>query len=400
MKRFVLAALLVCTPAAAQEHGFDPKDPHFWKKIDAANGVAGKNLFSDAESLKVIEEHIVADDTKKSTLGVLMRKARTDYAFAKKLQLVIRDIRKQFPEKFPGPFVVDGDFGRRSIWNFVRLFQEEETRERLEGALAENAIALNEETKNKFQKELLSGNSVVRAVAQINQTQRRNDDCPPVQESTPVVVLDKTADVRDKKIEKTKPPYPPPPPHEGGLLGPAQAVQLAMAEPLKMVGKGKLPGGGDSLPGCVFKNSKVFVVYDNCTAKEQQATSVTIYSISGGKVQMYIENSAAQAQPISILRRNSYDRNWYINYVPTPALSANSSFAQVTNYLRENEDASSTLGACTTGGMMKAAPGSSCSGSASKYQSEWMSGADGFWSNPPEEWYSFLKKMRQNVGGK
>lgn len=167
---------------------------------------------------------------------------------------------------------------------------------------------------------------------------------------------------------------------------------------LRFLGK-KLMQGSISVKSCIFENDRVVVVYGNCTSrKEAPATSIKILSKSGGMISTYIENSDAMEKrgPISTHPRSNYDRSWKVSFIASPEILS-SDLYEIESAMNAKTDI------CYTNADLQPLPGSpefgnprsACTGSLRNEIENWSSLGLEFWREPGQDWYRFLREMRQ-----
>lgn len=173
-------------------------------------------------------------------------------------------------------------------------------------------------------------------------------------------------------------------------LSPQKALSLLNSEELKFIGRDIMPGSGQNR-SCVFQNSKVYVVYNNCMSSKNEApvTDFQIIQKTGGEISFYNENS--QSRPNSTLKREQYDSTWRISYAPSNP-PKDSTLKSIKQYFTDNENNSSY---CFIGESFKAKEEAkaSCSESMNSFRDEWATETESFWKNPTSDWYSTQLKL-------
>lgn len=188
-------------------------------------------------------------------------------------------------------------------------------------------------------------------------------------------------------------------PEQGGVVSPAEAVDLVSSGQLAYHGRGLLPGS-DTVGSCVYSNAKVYVIIHACRkdGKESPVTNIDIITKSGLKTNYYIENSDQTERTIgttSQVRRENYDRAWNVSYQELGPVPATYSLESMRSYLQNGQN---NIGDnCNVGGMMVKDPVARCSGAIKDRLNQWGPGATQFSREPTEAWYSFLKTMRQKA---
>jgi hypothetical protein len=174
-------------------------------------------------------------------------------------------------------------------------------------------------------------------------------------------------------------------------LSPQKALALLNSEELKFIGRDLMPGSGQNR-SCIFQNSKVYVVYNNCMSSKNEAP-VTDFQIiqksGGGEISFYNENS--HSKPNSTLKREQYDSTWRISYIPTSP-PKDSTVKGIKQYFTDNENSTSY---CYIGESFKAKQESkvACSENMNGYKDQWSKETESFWNNPPSDWYSTQTKL-------
>lgn len=132
------------------------------------------------------------------------------------------------------------------------------------------------------------------------------------------------------------------------------------------------------------------------SGKEAPSLDVEILPIEGGLSSFYVESSEQSERlgTIGQLRRDTYDRNWRVSFQNSPKLKVGMTVAEISNYLQGIQMMS---GACVVGGMMKVDPRPFCSGNAKELLADWGVPARTFWDDPSEDYYTFIKKVRELV---
>ena len=178
-----------------------------------------------------------------------------------------------------------------------------------------------------------------------------------------------------------------------------QALDDINSEDLKFVGRDKMPGA-DLNKACVYKNSKIYLIYNNCMAnkKESSTSEIEVISKNGGIFRFYAENFDLST-PNSKLKRSQYNGTWDIRYIAGEA-PGNLNMTAIKSYLESN---SGRDGVCWVGSSGKAQDLSSkavCYGTKlSDKLNDWGPSAESFWLNPSDDYYSTLVKLRKLVEG-
>jgi len=171
------------------------------------------------------------------------------------------------------------------------------------------------------------------------------------------------------------------------IYTPAEAFADVMSEPLVYVGRDYVDPitdeNGQVIPGgnlsCIYRNSKVYIVHDGCRPNHTMtltALTLTIYSRSGGSVEMYQEaNQGAyniqQAGP-------NFNGSWRVSSKETPAISGQPNFSQMAAYVRQRKTDYSYSHYCSM-----SSPTPRCYGPrAAEAQDEWAASVTDLWNRP------------------
>ena len=178
------------------------------------------------------------------------------------------------------------------------------------------------------------------------------------------------------------------------IFTPQQALIDLNAEDLKFVGRELMPGSGQNR-SCLFQNSKVIVIYDNCMSSKKEApvTGIKIISKRGGEMEFYVENASSGS--VSKMTRSQYDSTWRISYSDSNPPAA-STVNGVKKYMQDNEVNQKF---CYIGESFKAnvEAQATCSAAIAFDKTKWTNSAESFWQNPPEAWYTTQTKLRKLV---
>ncbi|MDR3607822.1 MAG: hypothetical protein P4M08_10635 [Oligoflexia bacterium] len=179
-------------------------------------------------------------------------------------------------------------------------------------------------------------------------------------------------------------------------LTPDTAVNLALAEPLKFVGRGMM--GNEDIPGCAFRNSQVYVVYDYCTRGAAGEVGVTIYTADGQSVHIHVASTSENGQDAhrnvadASLYSQGYPPNWTL-YVELNAPNGRSpdpsSFKQIAAH--EKLDKNMVCNVDRDGIYNHDAD---CGGNASLTQN-WLPAAQRFAAAPSAGWFELLGKLHK-----
>lgn len=178
---------------------------------------------------------------------------------------------------------------------------------------------------------------------------------------------------------------------------PQKAIADINSGALKFVGRELMPGSGQNYT-CIYKNEKVFVLYNNCMASkvEAPATDIQVISPNGDLIRYYVENFT-NTTPISETPREKYSGTWTVEYTKLAPLKLNSSIAQIKKFIGESDNAS---GGCWIGEMGKAQDSNTiaeCHGTMNEALPNWKSNAESFWKTPGNDWAQVQLSLRSTV---
>lgn len=216
-----------------------------------------------------------------------------------------------------------------------------------------------------------------------------------------------SVDAGTSKVEHSTPPPPPvAPPPDAALDSPAavpadaavpedapplaplytidEALDDALSGPLTFIGTGDWYGLF-SIHACAYRNARVIVVNEYCTAKETPAFGLTVLSPTRGRTHVYAEAEA----PISTVER----RDYLAFRVETEAPAAEPiSLAVTYAELRawDERRALARSGACYVG-----TDGKGCldAPAASNIES-WTTAGEAFVAEPGDRWRRIVKALR------
>jgi hypothetical protein len=190
----------------------------------------------------------------------------------------------------------------------------------------------------------------------------------------------------------------PAPLREEALLEPVEALELVQSEPLKYVGS-FYPSNSESgkIPSCLFRNSKVTVMYTYCRKSEAPALSFTVYSnvTERGNIRFYAEGNG---RPVSQLDRQEYVQYmWkFLARTNTPGYRSDFSAKEYSEYYdREIKDYH--LGCYIWEQYGHPDLKAKCVAPFDAQSDSWLPGAVQFWHEPPAAWYLVQKDLRQLV---
>ncbi len=180
---------------------------------------------------------------------------------------------------------------------------------------------------------------------------------------------------------------------------PQKAIADLNSGKLVFMGRDLFPGS-DQNRTCVFKNEKIYLLYNNCMSsrKEAPALSIEIIDHNGNTTSFYVENSHKNSGTISAMQRSQYDSNWTIGHKVYNKLGSNETMSGLKNYVKDRYD--NTKGACYIGGVIKAQDPSTkpvCFGDLESSLSLWGSEAKKFWDKPGDIWFSTQQNLRSII---
>lgn len=185
----------------------------------------------------------------------------------------------------------------------------------------------------------------------------------------------------------------------GETIGPVQALAMVNSGQLKYNGRGMLPGS-DTVGSCVYSNAQVYVIVHACRrdGREAPALNIDIITRDGQKTNFYIENSEQTDRTVGMpsqVRRQNYDRAWRVSYQQLGPVPETFSFDSMRPYLQNG--VGRIQHNCYVGGMMNQDGVATCNGDLMNEQRNWGPGANEFYNEPGDAFYSFLRSMRQKV---
>jgi hypothetical protein len=184
-----------------------------------------------------------------------------------------------------------------------------------------------------------------------------------------------------------------------GLLTPEAAIALALSDDLKWDGRANISGDG-AMPSCVFKNSKVTIVYDYCAKGAVAEVSMTIYTHDGRSVHFDVASESENGQNAhrnvgdSSLYGNGYPANWqwYVELSSPSSGSAPdlSNFPKVAKY--HNDLSAHTMNCEVDRDPGGYNPTANCSGSPA-LNSTWLPDAQSFAQKPSADWFTLVNQL-------
>lgn len=180
------------------------------------------------------------------------------------------------------------------------------------------------------------------------------------------------------------------------LATPAEAIDLAMAKPLKYVGLYLDPGSeSGTMKTCVFRNEDVTVIYEYCRKVEAPAVSIRIFvNASNSSINMYAEG---ELDPSTIRRDAYFDPLWRVRAAYNlPSFKRDMTPGELRDY---DVETSNQIG-CSVFFMQNIGLFERCfenTGMDEEATAAWIEKASAFWHEPSETWYEFQKLMRTKV---
>lgn len=161
------------------------------------------------------------------------------------------------------------------------------------------------------------------------------------------------------------------------------ALDDIAASPLVFIGTGE-GFGNASIHACAYRNARVLVVNEYCTAKETPALGLIVVSPTRGYIKIYVEADTA----ISTLKRADYQT--FRTEVEPPleddAVKLSFTYAELTAWDRRRYNKHGP--AC-----WYANSEDSCSGGLTPRLAPWSESAKAFIDEPPESWYALTKDL-------
>ncbi len=182
------------------------------------------------------------------------------------------------------------------------------------------------------------------------------------------------------------------------LMTPSEALKLANSEPLKYIGK-YIPSDSVSgkIPSCVFRNSKITLIYHYCTKSEAPALSLTIHNRdnSKGHVKFYAEGDG---RPVSQIHRNEYEQYFWKVYANpnSPGYSHDFSAEKYSSYYTSML-AARMFGCYVTEYVGQPGVAVSCTANYKDQQKKWEPQSLVFWKQPPKSWYKLQLQLRAQI---
>jgi hypothetical protein len=162
-----------------------------------------------------------------------------------------------------------------------------------------------------------------------------------------------------------------------------EAFDDIAAGPLVFVGRGEWFGNA-SIKACAYRNARVIVVNEYCTATETPALGLVVISPTRGRLKIYAEAESA----ISTLQRSDYIT--FRAEVEEPATDEPAALAFTYAELRAWDERryNAHHGACWYANAEE-----SCSMGHSGQLAAWSESAKAFIDDPPEAWYRLAKDL-------
>jgi hypothetical protein len=166
-----------------------------------------------------------------------------------------------------------------------------------------------------------------------------------------------------------------------------EALEDVAASPLEFIGTGEWFGNA-SIHACAYRNARVIVVNEYCTANEMPALGLIVISPTRGRLKIYAEADAA----ISTLTRADYQTFNAEVQPPLQCEPATLEFSYAELNAWEERRYNSHEGACWYANAEE-----SCSGGLLPQLEAWTESAKPFISEPPASWYRLIKDLHARV---
>jgi hypothetical protein len=180
------------------------------------------------------------------------------------------------------------------------------------------------------------------------------------------------------------------PRRDGALYALDEALADVLSGPLEHVGTGPW-FGLFRINACAYRNQRVFVVNIHCTTKEMKAFSIVVLSPTRGRAAIYAEAE----RPISQLDRRDYFTFKAEAQPPPdaslPRLSLDGSYDQLTAW--DEKRYYKWIPGCF-GGVEIRRPLAGCLQQLESHKRAWQERNQGFFDDPPAEWYRIVREMR------
>jgi hypothetical protein len=183
--------------------------------------------------------------------------------------------------------------------------------------------------------------------------------------------------------------------HEALAYLPLEAVHDINNGRLTYMGRDLFPGSFHN-SSCVYKSDSAYVIYNNCPLSklEAPATDIEVISFKGGLIRFYIENESARA--VSKLTRAQYDSTWTVEFTMSK-VPGNLSVKGLMDYKEDVYNGNDPV--CYVGESFEALnfeTKGKCLGN-NPIGITWLPGAEAFWREPGEAWYSTKKYLRKII---
>lgn len=176
-------------------------------------------------------------------------------------------------------------------------------------------------------------------------------------------------------------------PPASSLYTVTEAFEDIAAGPLVFIGTGEW-FGNFSIPGCAYRNSRVIVVYQYCTGKEQHALGLVVISPTRGHLNIYAEGESA----ISTSPRASWFTFRLESEPVIPAEPSSLDFTYADLRAWDERRYNTHAGACWSG------EGEGCSTGLDAYLDAWSPSAKDFLAAPPEAFFKLAKDLHARAG--
>jgi hypothetical protein len=174
------------------------------------------------------------------------------------------------------------------------------------------------------------------------------------------------------------------------------AIAQAVSEKLVYVGS-YIPhwSASGTIPSCLYKNSKVFVLSNYCLKRPIPAASIRIHSADHkqGHVEIYAEGAVAGKDISTIQRRDYFEPLWRV--AANPYLEGFDFKMSAKEYQKYEElESSALLRGCLNSDNF---PETLCKVGYENEQQSWGMRAIEFRETPSKNWYLLLKTLKSLV---
>jgi hypothetical protein len=174
-----------------------------------------------------------------------------------------------------------------------------------------------------------------------------------------------------------------------------QSLAVALSEPLALVGT-YIPSysQSQSIPVCLYRNSKVLVKSTYCVSRNVPAAEVTIHWLDGSRSQFSFYAEGPEENDISQQSREKYFPDFWNLSSKDDKVDLNN--INIKDYEKYDEaSVSSANYGCVTSGALKSSPSYSvCDSTDAARLKSWVKQAYPFWKSPETNWYHLLKRLK------